>query len=151
MPDPLNPAIPLSSLGLPLQPLPLPTSILHPPTVPIDSSSLHNLHRLSAISPPTSRAEEERLTDGLGKLIGLMEGVKDVKLDYETLDPAEAKRMIREDLIRGFWADPEDVFDGSDVEEEMVEITDEAVRGRQLLGWSKRVKDGQYIFDAPQR
>jgi Asp-tRNA(Asn)/Glu-tRNA(Gln) amidotransferase C subunit len=146
-PDPLNPTIPLSSVGLPLQPLHLPTSILHPPIVPISTTSLHTLHRLSAISPPSSHAEEERLKDGLGKLIGLMDGVKEVELGYETLEPVEGKRMIREDLVRGFWADPEDVFDGSDIEETTVELSNDMPMGRELLKWGRRVKDGQYVFN----
>lgn len=77
--DPLSPDIPLSPLGLPLDPLPLPPPNALAP--PMTREALHRLHRLSALNPPAGGSKEEvELIEGLRGLVGLMDAVKAVQL-----------------------------------------------------------------------
>jgi len=145
--DPLNPDVATNDLGLPLSLPVLPASILQPPLANLTKSQLRNLHRLAAIDPPVADSDEERrLHNGLQQLVGLMDQVQAVELGYGT--DRSGREKIREDLVRGFWADPEDVFDGSSVDEVEMDVKKEDMtRGRELLRWASReVVDRQFVF-----
>jgi hypothetical protein len=75
-----------------------------------------------------------------------MDQVQAVELGYGTDRSGKAK--IREDLVKGFWADPEDIFDGVNLEQvENTSIDEDMARGRELLHWARgKVVDGQYVF-----
>lgn len=67
---------PVDALCIPLRPPYSINSILPPPT-PLSRKTLTKLHKLSALLPPTTEADWDRLK-GLDGLAGVMEGVKGV-------------------------------------------------------------------------
>lgn len=148
--DPLNPQVETDEFGLPLSPIPLPADILNPPPTRITSAQLQRLHKLAAIAPPPVGSQDEvEMLRGLEGLLGLMDQVKKVELDHELVrgteesdDGQQRKEAIRRLLASGSYADPNDVFDGSRIDEELPmedEIPGhEAVVGKDLLAWRSR-------------
>jgi Asp-tRNA(Asn)/Glu-tRNA(Gln) amidotransferase C subunit len=148
--DPLNPKIETDDLALPLEPIPLPTEIFHPPPTRITSAQLQRLHKLAAIAPPAVGSKDEvEMLQGLEGLLGLMDQVKNVELDNELVPDAQdsngphlRKEAIRKLLASGNYADPNDIFDGSRIEEDPPAQDElpghEAVVGKDLLAWRSR-------------
>jgi hypothetical protein len=85
---------------------------------------------------------------GLEGLLGLMDQVKSVELDHELVrgegidDGQQRKEAIRRLLASGSYADPEDVFDGSRIDEELATEDErpgqETIVGKDLLAWRSK-------------
>lgn len=103
-----------------------------------------------------------------------MDQVKAVDLGFGAgtgTDASMVPKRIREELVAGYWVDPEEVFDTRDVPQGDAELVperaDRAARavptsendmtqvqqasGRELLEWATRTRGNLYVFDAPAR
>ena len=122
--------------NLPTHPDPLPD--IKPKM--LSRTTLHKLHRLSALnSPPNDSEEEKKLLHELGELVGLMELVKDVRLD------GDVGELLAEGVGEVFIGE----VDNSDhsnkprrgdsaVQETSLGKDPDEKSGRELLDWASR-------------
>jgi hypothetical protein len=140
--DPLGPGVPVSSLGLPIHPLPLPKSTSQPTSTPMSREDFHRLHRLSALDPPAEGSiEETRLLKGLQGLIGLMEAVKAVEIpkgDYGELLGRGVGELVLD-------------FEKSPVVEAEETAAIDVKKGRELLAYATRRVGDYYASRLPQK
>lgn len=137
--DPLRPDVEVDELGLPIKhEVSASTNrYYNPDPVSLNRAQLVKLHKLSALTPPEEgSAEETKLLQELGHLIGLMDVVKDVNLPQNPKDLSE--------LLKSF-GQSEQVFDGTNMAREKPS-GDEGLQGRDLLQYAARTERGLYVF-----
>lgn len=129
--DNLNPSVPTTPLGLPVEPLPNPIPTI-PPTQ-LDRTTLHKLCTLAALDPPAEGSEAEtKLLSELGELVGLMDLVGTVELES---DVSSLLSQGVGEYVLGQERDRESIPDGKE-------------NGRQLLEYATRRVGDYYGFRA---
>ncbi|WVW84999.1 hypothetical protein I302_107035 [Kwoniella bestiolae CBS 10118] len=114
------------------------SSIPSTSTPRISRSTLHRLHRLSALNPPSSNSTEEtQLIEELSDLIALMDEVKGVELPSSVEERAELlnQGVFQEVVVSQDSLDELDRARGQ-AQAQSEKNEEQEKGGRKLLGWS---------------